>query len=395
MAQAVSLNQFSNIAKVSKGYLSKIENLQFEIDDELLHYLFKKLDINFVYDQAQLNENDALLEEFYIALVFYDIEKAEQLYQKIDERKEDYIESVLLLKYYLYSFIWNSIHKMDLTKTEEILNILEKDIRSFVPFDNRELQIFLDTKGYCYMLQHSYKEAIKLLKRALALGTNQYSYGMTCYHLASVLAFDNNLVDAMKYANLALDEFTKELNFKRQWFTQTHIANIYVRIKQYETAEEIYRNMLKYFSNINDKFMWDKIRSNLCWVLILQEKYNESLAFIINSNNQVDYQMDIFHVALCYYNLHEYKESLNWIEKGKVNCKNNIVVYEKLRVLEILINEKDDIEVLAHIKESYSKALDKLNYEGNTFYLELLIEYSEKTFKYKEALDYMRKLVEL
>ncbi|RHN01287.1 helix-turn-helix domain-containing protein [Dielma fastidiosa] len=390
--QELSQDQLSALCNISKSYLSKIENADDFSNEYIIEILLNKLGIHFIYDMDELSELDCLLDEFYYSQVYYN-DNANDNYLKVLSYKNDYINSILITKFLVYTYAWLVTHNQSV---DDIESKLENELFNYLPPSNELMQIYLDYKGVHQKNNSNFEEAICLFKKALKLGANKNSYAMICYHLATTLMMSSNYLEALHYNETALEYFIKEFNYKRQLFAQVYIAVIYSYCALYDKAEDIYQNLLLNPHCSNDALLWNTIRSNSAWNMCLQHKYNEALNILFpdGEKNELLFAEEYFNVAWCYYRLNQYAPALKWIDRG---LKVSFDVYQtkvKLKTIQALIQNKDDIQAIYHylIKE-YHEIKDNLSQENKRFYLELLVEFCEKAYKYKEALHYYRLLV--
>ena len=236
LKQKFSLDSLSQLTKISKGYLSKIENLEYNPSELFLKNIYGKLRIDLAIGVKKIQELTDKLETLHHSIVFYDEAKAKQLYEELITEWESYQYSPLLIRYILVIYIYlNSfeIKNKNIARLERYLIKLENVI-SFTP---EEYQLYYDYLGVNYSHVNNYE-------RAISFGNYHNITCMVYYHLGKSNYYLNRLFDSFVSYDNASKQFVIECNFKRLWFTRSHIASIYYKNKQYEEAQKIELSLL-------------------------------------------------------------------------------------------------------------------------------------------------------
>ncbi len=213
------------------------------------------------------------------------------------------------------------------------------------------LDVFSDSSnyplriGHNYLQYQNYNEAIKAFSKAIKKAPNDYSAWYSraiAYQKAGML--EKAVKDFLK---------TDELNPKLM-NTETSLADIYVRMKNYKAAEKIYKKVL--FHNSKNAHAWSELG-------IIQAKHKQYMASIESFTNVLKIQSDSVQSA---------KNYGVWYSRA--------LAYQRMGMLFKAI-------------EDYEKALE-LN-PGCTKCIERLAPAYIKVKKYKEAKDIYSIAIEL
>lgn len=388
--QNLSLFQLSSLCNISKSYLSKIENSTILCDEELIGIIFKKMNLNYTKIH-EVSKNGKKLEEFNLAMINYDAE-LNKLASDIFKDETKYLHSILGPKYRLAKFAWYCTQNISIKEIQtlefEVEELLKNDC-----YDESDKQVFLDYQGVYLKNNNLFELSNKKFSEAVSLGYFGSTTDLLYYHFSILLTVENKLLDAKYYNDLAITNFQSKLNYNRLLFSKVHEANIYCMDDKFERAENIYKCLLNHKIHTSYKNYAYIIKHNLCWNLILQKKYKDALEVLMRNKNDCNkFDEYYFLIAWIYFKLEMNNYSTNYIMIGKKEVK-DIIVLLKLETIEMLIENTEDhkkrYEKLKNIFESYKQ---KLNYESKRFYLQLLIEYSENLYKYKDALIYFKEL---
>lgn len=390
----ITLEEVGKSVSFSKSYMSKIENYKVTIDDDYLKILSNSLELDYFYGK-ELLYYEKLLDNFYIAIVFYRIKDAQQLFCEIENHKNIYLNSDLIITYMLYNFLWNTT----ILIKPELISFFQSNLNFYLSenlsFTNNEMQIYYDCLGCIQMDNKDYKNAIRYLHKALDMGVFKYSYSMVCYHLGKALDFDNNFVDAKYYDSIALRLFMEEININRQLFTQVHIATIYGKTRKYDISENMYKEIIQKCTDINNEYFINIIRTNLSWLLIKQKKYSEALTLTLSKKESDILGSDYFHLVICYYYLNDYKKAIHLVNECRHLQIIDETIKKKIEFFEVILIGDNYKDILSNLKKQFKEIESDLPIEEKCFYIDFLIFYCKKLKRYKEALRYANKLISL
>lgn len=390
----ITLEEIGKSASFSKSYVSKIENNRIIIDNEYLKSLSNLLGLDYFYGK-ELVYYGKLLNDFYIAIVFYRIKEAQQLFYEIEDHSNIYLNSDLIITYTLYNFLWY----VTISIKPKLISYFQKRLDLYlsenIPFTNNEMQIYYDCLGCIYMDNKDNKNAIAYFNKALDMGIFKYSYSMVCYHLGKAHDFDNNFVDAKYYESIALRLFTEEININRQLFTQVHIATIYGKTRKFDISENMYKEIIEKCIDINNEYFINIIKTNLSWLLIRQRKYSEAITLTLSKKESDFLGIDYFHLVICYYYLNDYKKAMHLVNECKHIQIIDEYVKKKIDFFEIILTCDNYKNILSNLKKQFKEIENDLPIDEKCFYIDILISFCKKSKQYKEALRYASKLISL
>lgn len=392
--QNISLEKLGKSVAFSKGHMSKIENYKVILDNEYLKTLSISLGFDYYFGDELLHYTK-LLDEFYTSIVFYRIKDAQQLYSEIEDHNNIYLNSDLVIKYTLYSFLWHTTISAKVDMISKFKDKLGVFISEYQVLSNSEMQIYHDCIGCNLMDNRNYTDAINQFTKALGMGIHKYSYSMVCYHLGKALDLNNNFIDAKYYESIALRLFMEEININRQLFTQVHIATIYGKTRNYEISENMYNDIINKCIDINNENFIDIVLTNLSWLLIKQKKYNQSLKTILSKKDANILDVDNFHLIICYYYLKNFEKAQHIIDVCKYLQNIDELINKKIIFFEIIIKGGRQEEILVNLKKLYKEIENHLIQDEKRLYIDILIDYCKELKLYKDAFQFAYKLIEL
>lgn len=391
--KGLSLENVSVLSSMDKGYLSKIENRIVFPSLENLANILEKLGVNLVYEESILKEMNEKLNKLYYDIVYLNSLDHEYINESILADEEIYTSSLIADRYLVIKYAYLVTSNSD----KRVFSSLEEEIEcSFVQkniLDSNLLQIYYDYKGIALKNSHRLAEAIEMFERSKSIGYFKYSYGIVCYHLAIIYNRQNNHLEAYSNSKESLMIFLQELNFKRQRYSQIHIANIYSESKLYAKADGLYRDLLR--CDLDNEFRC-LVQLNLIWNLIKQQQFSNAIVELLSINEKTKLKMKWYYfLSWCYYKTNQIEKSAKIIEESESINLSDTINKSKIKVIWLLIRETDCKIKLNLIKNEYQKNLVNMDNEDERFYLEILIEEYSKTGYYKEANKYFNRLIEL
>lgn len=371
--------QLAKKVNYSRSYISRVENGIIDVSDETFTVIFKALGITYKIDQdcREFERNiDKVLTMF--------------LYLNIDR---DFIDRVIMqsndfncTNAYSKFLIANLVYKVNfLSKEIETERYIKQMDKTSELYNNKEKQIIYDYIG-CYYLDYNYELAKKYFDRALEFGEYPYSTSILYYHLGMLNYKFGNYFDANEFCKKAFDKFSLELNYKRMFYTNLHIAIINSKSGNYEAAYVLFNEMILN-PNLSEEQL-ELIYGNLCWLLIKKNEYDEALIYAQKSNiNYLDYY---FHLALIYYKLTRLDDATKIIEIGLSKFKDcfqekQLIIISKIITKECNTNEYEDLLV-----KTFKQAKKSEDSESVKFIKDLLIEFYEAKHQYKEVCKLMK-----
>lgn len=389
MELGINSKELSERSNVSKSYLSKIENGSYLGSMETINFIFNVFDIEFYYEGEKFEELSELMDEYIINQIKANDTKA--IIEKIISYHENAVYSALAEKYYLCRFINSVLMKDEFEYWDKEFNRISK----LIVIDSKIKHIYLDFKGVLHKNNNDYQNAIKYLIEAKNLGKFEYTSSMVSYHLSYTYGKINNLLDAYRLAVEARDSFNKESNWKREWYTECHIANLFSRSGEFQIANKMYLDLIQRYDEVGSVLMKNTVKVNLMWNYMKQLKWSEALQILEKTEeNEFDmFKISYFHCAYCYFKLNQFELMNLWIEKGlSLKLDNDTrTLLEMLRILsDNLIDEDERIKKLLKCKKNNEDCIE----------LETLIiinneirNYAETNFKYKIAYEVTKELL--
>ena len=387
--QDVKQEALATLSKLTKSYLSKIESLTIGANDEVLLRIYKALHHNLIINENKLIKMDDELERFHHDLVFCNKKEAKKTFDKLVAEKEKYLYSPELIKYCL--FMYQCINMMGDEKglLKDLDNYLDK-LSKMISFNNRELQIFYDCKGVYEEDRMRFIKAELYYGNAISQGNFPNVTSMVYYHQSKTLYYLNKTIDSFIANNKALEMFAEENNIIRNYYSQSHSAILYLRLKNYEKAKDIEYSLL----NVSGlKQYKDKTLRNLSWCLINNGEYKSAIHVLLENNGIKHFTTtSYFYVAWSYYCLNDYQKALNYANKGLLEPMDDMVIHEQLKTIIdlIKINDRSIIKILI---DRYNRLQDLVVNEDKAYFIKIIIEYTEKYHMYKIANQFYKVLI--
>lgn len=389
--QNLTAEKLADSVYISKSYLTKIENAYCAGSQSAIYEIFRELRIDFTMDEESLNFMNQYLIDFYYAFINEDKDQIKQYYEIINEQSEKYYYSYLRHRYYLVCLLW-FIEQQELDEAFEMKNKIET-MQELVEMTELEKQVFLTGVGYLYLQENRLADAIVTLNEAKKIGKFANSYSLVCYYLGIAYDRDKQLINAICMTKEAIDFFQNELNFKKQLFSYLHIAYLYSYDQQYESSNQIIEYVLK-----QSKFLRMKSVENYCGQLLInnclaQKDFKQAKVLLddLKNNDCLKEVKETIYVygALTEYNLKNFDRSLQWIHEGVGICKNKVVMAE-LEALKHMIEIEDDEKILKMLKKEYRELSAILDNQGKRFFINQIVEQSNKLHRYKDAYHYYK-----
>ena len=312
------------------SYLSKIENGEIVATGEIIKNFFDALSIDFDDSESFITEGRRLFKGYMEALRFGDFELSNELYEKIEEEKEKYLHSSMVINYY-FAMLARRCSTKDRESFEEAKYLLESVIDNM---DSEQKSVLYTYEAIDIMhISTDYAEAISLLNKVLEYGESAQAY----YWLSVCYLKTDNLIKATNYAYQALQLYVKEVNLN-------NVMSSYELMGRINMCNEYYEEGIYYFSKAHK--VCRKLKDNKPFEGYLFNK-------IAWCNMCLGNEAEAFH----YINQDLYSE--NMIPKLSPNCVKLFIYFMK--------EDKSNVE----------KIYRQIDWNSNTLY-KLLHKFFEK-----------------
>ncbi|MHA6252588.1 helix-turn-helix domain-containing protein [Oceanobacillus sp. CAU 1775] len=273
---------------VSVSYLSKIENLKTEPSPNIIELLCNRLGIELHTDMEDVIKEKC--EEWY-QMLSSNHEKGEliETYQEIQDLLDRNIsESMLLFEIYKIRYYLILGEKKEALKQINELNRLTSS------FGTKELYYWFKFRGNYNSTMNENKSAIEKYQKAeniiRKLDISQEEIADLHYTMAITYSKLRQILEAIDYANQALDIFMKKYNFNR--CAQCHIVLgiSYRRIKMYDKAIKNY-DIAKHLASLdNNNEIIQLTNQNLGYLHSAKGNNLESIKFYMEiiEGNDID-----------------------------------------------------------------------------------------------------------
>jgi HTH-type transcriptional regulator, quorum sensing regulator NprR len=371
----------------SVSHLSKIERGITEYSGEITTILSKQLKINIQDEVRKFESFEETLEEWKNAIVMLDTENMKvkkaaldvNLLKDIPDFQVHY--SLLLARHYLVFY-----------EIEKCQNLMEKIKKIDINLSPYESNLYKHVQGIYYFSIRSYKNSIEVLKKIESSYPSEEYY----YHMAiSYHAVHDNAL-AYYYAQKALRYFQETLNFTRILDTESLIIlqlNAQSQFSLKETRNYYYK-LIQSAKKIQSADRLTKLYYNLGQELLRRKHFEEAKEYLeegltlVKEEDFLYLTMLDLYIDICYKGNLKSKESLlSNAKKGQhlaKKRKDQRYLYFKLHVL--LLNGKEDSyydyvekKVLPYFIQSGNEVLIQ-HFEAKLFRYFILSEQNEKAW---------------
>lgn len=371
----------ANYLMYDESYISKYFNESIEIPSNYMSRINEYFNIK---ELKPFDDNIKITIEHLIDDVVQ-LNKNKEYDIKLQEDALTYPYQILAL--YLYKHLKNEFdHQFDILE-----NLINKIISSFEM--NYQL-VFLSKLGYSYFRKYNLNQSKTVLIDGF-INAKDYKQikGLFAYYLSQLEFYNSNYVDGIKYYQISNDIFTDERYKLRSIKLLGILATYYSKISDMEKAIEIYKEMLlKIQDDENNNLIRLIILFNIGWQYSKKKEYQKALNYYLKAY-EIEPDDDMcFEIAWCYYQLHDAKKALRYLENSKQVLNIGSINQEKCKWLKEQIKHPYNRECLFSLKRMLKKYNDELGIDNKMFVYIQLIEYYQVKEDYKKALDYSIKL---
>ncbi|SEA83657.1 Helix-turn-helix [Thalassobacillus cyri] len=377
----------------SVPYLSKLENQRInEPNPETISLLLKKLAIDYTSQTSLVSETIADLEQWYSSITSKNMQDIENIYIKLEQLQLNRYPDLniwfklISIRYFIYQKDGKSAEKIK----QELAGTLDK-------LDSYQKFYYLYFSGLIDCLNKAYTEGLCKLHDAEKIA-NDHSVNdpELLYHLALTYSHINNSSLAIYYSQSAKRFFDQNMNIHRGLDCQVILGINFLRIKRYDNAEQVFRDILRISQSINDPKLPGKTYHNLGFLYAEKEDFTTALSYYhkaldlkeVYSDSYCSTVLRIIHV---HQKLGEVEAALEWIdqviEKGCLDGS-DIIIQFQLKRLELL---GEDTVYYEYIKDTALPYFLKINNQKSVkLYAQKAALYYEDNFYYKKANHYYK-----
>lgn len=374
----ITAEQLADRASISRSYISKIENGE-DVDDFIYEKLFDCLNITY-HSYEECSQLESKLSRIYLDILYLRTTKEEV--STVLQDLENYKYSFLFSRYMIISLMYFALFDKDesIEKTEFLVEI---DKLSYL-FTLEKQQIIFDYLGYAYMYKDLDK-AGNYFKKAISLGVFSKSTSILYYHYGIYNYKINELCLALFYCMKSLDRLGLELNYKRMFYSQFHIANIFMLKGNYEESIDIYNSLMSSDMDVDKSI----VLSNLSWALYKSNQFSLAKETINKCVHKAF--MYYFHSILIDIALNNTNDAMEKMQEFRSTSKSehekNIINILENRIMKKYDeNYKDD---LIHVYRTSRKCND---IEVSSILNSFLVEYYKEKRAYKEVCSCLENL---
>lgn len=376
----IKTEQLAKKTNYSRAHISRVENGTIEVSDEIYNVIFKALGIIYKTDGDNV-EFDNDIEKILRMFLFYDIDR--KFIEELIKSSEKYICSKSYPKFLIVKMIYNiNFHPLN-DETEKYIKEMDKIAELY---NKSEKQIIYDYIG-CFYSAKNTDLAKRYFHRALECGVFKGTTSLLYYHLGMLYFEIGNYFEAHEFCRKAFDAFSLELNYKRMFYTQLHIAIINSKSGNYENAYSLFNDMIHNPNHTEEQLQL--VYGNLCWLLVKKKDFDEALIYALKSSkNYPDYY---FHLVIILISLSKIDDAKQVIADG-LNELEDKFQRNKLEILKKSISDEINDQVYEELLiETFNHIYKSKDSESILYIKNLLIDYYKKKHSYKEIYKYMTK----
>ncbi|MGJ9458370.1 helix-turn-helix domain-containing protein [Oceanobacillus sp. CF4.6] len=397
--QEMTLGELSE-GIVSVSYLSKIENQKTQASPETIQLLCNRLGIE--VDNSQEEAIKEKCKQWYGML--FEVNNKEEIiatYKEIQAMMDKNLSDSLMMF---------EIHKIRyfliLGEFDEALKKINELNEISSTFDNLQQFYWYKFRGnYSTLKDSEYYQSMKMYKMAEdkinQIDILEEEIADLNYIIAVTQSKLRNTLESIEYANKALNIFMKQYNFIRCAQCHNVLGISYRRIKLYDKAIKNFNLALHLGKLEKNKQLIQLTNQNLGFLYsskgepIEAIKYYKEIIYDVEVN-LVERLASVSSLVREFYNIKQYEEAKNSIEYG-------------LELIE-QFNDNESYEIFYYVIHTYNYLLTEQfmefenmvvkkflpylkqhkDYASIIIYAELLANYYEKLYKYKDATKYYK-----
>ncbi|GGA92912.1 helix-turn-helix domain-containing protein [Ornithinibacillus halotolerans] len=376
----------------SPSYLSRIENGQVLVEDDIYVLLFERLGLDYYQIATQSDDNLEQIENWYESLIAncesnMDIERIKD--HAITAGGDLYLKYQIVYSYYL-------LRNKNFEQAAVILNKIEEHIQ---PGYNRNYFLYVYVYMFYSFIIKQYKDAIReglnllavkdfgSLAKPIELGEFYY---LLAYNYIKTYSYERST----HYANQALSIFNDNYILMKTAKCHILLGISYNNTGFYEESIEAYhrvKSLLKYLPEQDQIYYLSMVYNNIGYCYELQHNYHHAIAYYkkgLEFNDTTEKARTYVNLIRCYYILKDYATAMRYLQETN-NLTTETPSQEQeiqLSVFTVLLQENTWMEDLIEIEKV------SMEFFSNNRLLNLTYDYAlifadqyEKHSDYKRA----------
>lgn len=368
------------------SYLSKIESGEIIATSELINLLFDVLGIRYNDSVEFIEAGDKLFRKYLERLTFNDFKESNKLFLEIEQNKEQYIHSPLIIDYYLIKLAryCSTEERVFFEEPDKLLTQVYSQMNA-----NQKLLYNLYKAIDLLQLTEDYEGAMRYLKEGLKSGENGHIY----YWMSTTYLYQGHILKAYEYGKKAMQVYLNDANVISMMCTYELIARIYMANEDYEVAKEYFRKSVQIGLKTHETYFQSYVYHKMAWCHLCIGEIEEAMECIKKDQFPKGLMMKLEPEevqAIIAYEKDDEKMSYHLIEK--VSKEAHLKDKPIFKFLKACVEESYDLQkvdvapYLLEIIEENHKKVDILPY-----FKRLLVKYYKENRKYKEAVMLLEK----
>ena len=398
-----TLEKTALICNASPSSLSRIEKGVYYGHYDTLVYIFDKLGISFIIDPELIEYYDALLDNMYLGVVKLDDDIVNEYHDKIEDNKDNILNSLCKHRYYAYEFIYR-MYKKDSLCEDTINEILSKQM-SFLSSEDK--QRVLDYISVYYRRIKDYLKSKKYIEEGLDIKTDKdLGFAMLAHRYIRILNHEKKYLKAKDYISEAIEILKKYEAINRVYNCYLILGNIYSDINETDKAIEIYKTVINYHKNFGtgNNFVEKNANAalqNILWCHVKRSNDKKrTYRYIQSLDNEDDlkrFTYSTFELVLEFFFKIKDKDNFDKWYDYFIKCDDNS--HEKTYRLSKLLKDILDKGFSDDNLDKAFKLLDDLDipYDEDEYVLvnDILIDYYKSIKDTKRADELYRKMMKI
>lgn len=372
----------------SRSYICDLEKSRRVPTKDVLVAILKCYSIDCDLFIQKVNNSLKNIQDALNDLIFLNSDSMRSLYNFVKDREYEILKFCIMNdEFYILDAIYSSYTK---AKSISKFKALESRIDGVSNCDLKAMYYLY--YGVAKRDKGEASEVTRLFNLALENVRDQDVLSMIYYHYGAFEEMRSNSITAMQYNESALNIFIKSFNQKRALYTQLHIANNFLRVKEYNKAKEIYIEMLNKSKHNGMKIANASCISNLIWLYLLNKDYDNAKEWF--EHEDFDQQsINCKYMKLMYLtNTGQYDEAVALAEYVilKEKLDEDSIMYRKFYCLYLKLEYPEKDKTIEYYLETYRTMNENTDRHTILIMLDLIVEFYELTRKYKHALYYSK-----
>lgn len=373
----------AKLANISLSYLSMIEHGTAKPNEQILSNLFKILEIEYNEDQTWLENHRLKINNVHKAILDYDVEKRNNIYNALIKNEEELLNSILVADFLIMKLGYLvTVGK----ECDSLIRLLEHHTNKF---QSDQYNLYAYYLGVNYKNKLDLKMAKDTFISLLDKGVQLTLLPMIYYQLGQI---ENRLNDELKsfsFNDQAYKLFMNIGNMRRAIQVLSQMALTYTTNGRYKQAELIYERLIDHTKSMNlSKLERNIIYNNASLNAIKQGDFDHSLKLL----NQLKADSDqipafYFNKAWSLYNKKSYKKLMEFINFSQDCGALDRYINDCLTLIKYLCST-DDQKIEATLKKIETYISKEGDYDAKEFIYGQFVELYQRQHQYKNAFKY-------